>query len=274
MSLKRFLPLMVLLLLFSACSEDDSTLDPALNDTPIVFSGLELSDFLVDTDTVNVIPGQDKSPDDQVSIPLRVSVDVRRPSSTETNVRLRCTVRQDGAREVIAERIIENASEGVQTFTFALELSRGDVGDYRVEVTGEDTEGTVSARSFATLRVIYGSKPPELLDLVAPDSIKLALQDITFDMSVHVVDESGPQDIKQVFFNSFKPDKSPSTGNPFALRDQGVASQGDAVPGDGWYSARLRLPPDTPKGEYEFQFRAVDFSNAVSNVLIHKIVVY
>jgi hypothetical protein len=272
MSLKRFLPLMVVLLL-SGCSDDDSTLDPALNDTPIVFTDLELSAFLVDTDTLDVKAGQDKSPDDPVTIPLRVRVQVQRPAPAE-DVLLRCTVTQDGSRTPVAENSISNVADGLQSFAFAIALSRGDVGDYRVEVTGEDAAGTVSARAFATLRVVYGSNPPALQELSAPDSVQLQAQQVTFDMSVLVQDESGPADIKQVFFNSFLPDKTPSSGNPFILRDQGVASQGDAVAGDGWYSIRVQLPPTAQKGEYEFQFRAVDFSNATSNVIIHKLIVY
>ncbi|MDT8325097.1 MAG: hypothetical protein RRA94_13380 [Bacteroidota bacterium] len=273
MSLKRILPLMIVLLL-TGCSDDESTLDPALNDTPIVFTGLELSEFLVDTDTLDVKAGQDKSPDDPVTIPLRVFVQVQRPSAVAGDVRLRCTVRQDGARTPVAESSIDVVAEGQQRFDFDIELSRGDVGDYRVEVTGEDASGTVSARAFATLRVVYGSRPPELLELNAPDSVRLQAQAITFDMSVLVNDDSGPADIKQVFFNSFLPDRTPSTGNPFILRDQGVASQGDMVAGDGWYSIRVQVPPGAQKGEYEFQFRAVDFSNATSNVLIHKLIIY
>jgi len=272
MSLKRFLPLMVVLLL-SGCSDDDSTLDPALNDTPIVFSDLELSAFVVDTDTLDVKAGQDKSPDDPVTVPLSVQVQVQRPAPAE-NVLLRCTVTQDGSRTPVAERSIADVAEGMQRFDFDIALSRGDVGDYRVEVTGEDAAGTVSARAFATLRVIYGTKPPVLVELNAPDSVQLQAQAVTFDMSVLVEDENGLADIKQVFFNSFLPDNSPSSGNPFILRDQGVASQGDAVAGDGWYSIRVQLPPNAQKGEYEFQFRAVDFSNATSNVIIHKLIVY
>lgn len=273
MSLKRFLPLMVVLLL-SGCSDDDSTLDPALNDTPIVFTDLELSEYLVDTDTLDVQAGKDKSPDDAVSIPLRVQLQVRRPASSLEDVQLRCTVRQDGARSPIAERSIADPTDGLQAFDFDIDLNRGDVGDYRVEVTGEDAAGTVVARAFATLRVIYGSNPPVLVELNAPDSVQLQAQTVTFDMSVLVEDESGLADIKQVIFNSFRPDKTPASGNPFILRDQGVASQGDAVAGDGWYSIRVQLPSDAQKGEYEFQFRAVDYSNATSNVIIHKLIVY
>lgn len=274
MQMNRFLSLSILLLLISSCSQDDSTLDPSLNDTPIVFTGMELSDFLVDTDTLSLVPGKDKSPDDPVQIPLRVTVQVQRPAASSEKVRIRCEVLPDGSSTPVAVRTIEDVTAGEQVFAFDLELNRGDVGDYRVEVTGEDAAGTITAMASATLRVIYGSKPPVLVELAAPDSVQLQVQTVTFDLSVLVEDESGPADVKQVFFNSFLPDGKPSTGNPFLMHDQGVASNGDAVAGDGWYSLRVQLPPTAQRGEYEFQFRAVDFSNATSNVIIHKLIIY
>ncbi|MCB2206549.1 hypothetical protein KQI65_17535 [bacterium] len=274
MSLKRFLPLLLVLTLAAGCSEDDSTLDPTLTDPPIVFTDLELSDFLVDTDTVDVIPNQDKSPDDPVTIPLHVGVQVRRPTATGEAVSLRCTVTQNGSITPVFTSSIDNPAEGLQAFDFDLELSRGDVGDYRVEISGLDANGAEAASAFATLRVIYGSNPPELVDIHAPDSVQLEADTTTLDVSVLVQDASGLKDIKQVVLSSFLPDKSAANGNPFILWDQGVAAQGDEVAGDGWYSRRFILPPTAQKGEYEFQIRAVDYSNAVSNVIIHKIIVY
>ena len=274
MRFSAVLPLIVFVLLLAACSDDESTLDPTLNDTPIVFTGMELSDFIVDTDTISVGVGQDKSPDDPVTIPLRVSVSVQRPDGSNDAVALRCTVTQDGAYEPVAERSLGQVTSGTHEFAFDLNLNRGDVGDYRVEVSGVDASGATAASAFAKLRVIYGSNPHVLVDLRAPDSVRVPAQTTTMDLSVLVEDKSGLGDIKTVFFNSFLPDGRPSTGNPFVMRDQGVASNGDEVAGDGWYSIRVSIPSTATKGEYEFQFRAVDYSNATSNVIIHNIILY
>ena len=55
--------------------------------------------------------------------------------------------------------------------------------------------------------------------------------------------------------------------------DGSLIVHGDAVAGDGWYSLRVELPPTAQRGEYDFEFRAVDFSNTTSNVVIHNMVV-
>lgn len=271
MSLKHGVLSLAILLLAASCSEDDSTLDPALSDNPIVFSDLHLSHFLVDTDTLNVVPGEDKSPDDPVTIPLRVDVRMTRPSAPDDPALIRCTVRPEGGRNVVAEQSVTEAAAGTYNFDFDLDLTRGDVGDYTVEVTA-DGEAAVSS-AIAKLRVINGANPPEILEVRAPDTLELQSETVVFDMSVHVVDASGQQDIKQVFFNSYRPDGVPSSGNPFSMVDNGNASKGDMVAGDGWYSIRVQLPSTAQKGEYDFQFRAVDYSNLTSKVVIHNIIV-
>ena len=271
MSLKHGVLSLVIILLAASCSEDDSTVDPALTDNPIVFSDLQLSHFLVDTDTLNVVPGEDKSPDDPVTIPLRVDVRMTRPDAPEEPAAIRCAVRPEGGSQPVAEMTVSDAVSGVYSFDFSLNLARGDVGDYTVEVTA-DGEAAVSS-ALAKLRVINGANPPEILEVRAPDTLELQSQTVVFDMSIHVVDGSGQQDIKQVFFNSYRPDGTPSSGNPFTMADDGNVSQGDMVAGDGWYSIRVQLPPTAQKGEYDFQFRAVDYSNLTSKVVIHKIFV-
>ncbi len=271
MSLKHGVLSLVIVLLAASCSEDDSTIDPALTDNPIVFSDLHLSHFLVDTDTLNVVPGEDKSPDDPVTIPLRVDVRMTRPTAPDEPAVIRCTVRPEGGRQVVAEETISDAVSGPYAFAFDLDLTRGDVGDYTVEVTA-DGEAAVSS-ALGKLRVISGANPPEIVEVRAPDTLELESQVVVFDMSVNVVDASGQQDIKQVFFNSYRPDGSPSSGNPFSMADDGNTSQGDMVAGDGWYSIRVQLPPTAQKGEYDFQFRAVDYSNLTSKVVIHNIIV-
>ncbi len=218
--------------------------------------------------------GSDKSPDDIVTIPLRVSIRMQRNATGGGGALLRCTVTPDGQRQPIVEETIQGAESGLHTFTIDLELRRGDVGDYTVEVTGEETGETDPAVALANMRVVYGNNPPVIVEVTAPDTVTVQAQPVPVDLSVHVVDPSGPKDIKRVFFNSYRPDGSPSQGNPFTMYDDGnVLLHGDAVAGDGWYSLRVTLPPTTTRGEYDFEFRAIDYSNTTSNVVIHKMIV-
>jgi hypothetical protein len=196
---------------------------------------------------------------------------VSRPVLADVPTTIRCTVRPEGRQQAVAERSLTNVVAGRQEFDFDLDLKRGDVGDYRIEVFA-DGEAAVST-AVAKLRVMYGNNPPEIVEVNAPDTLELQSQTLVFDMSIRVTDASGPADIKQVFFNSYRPDGSPASGNPFIMRDDGLPSSGDAEAGDGWYSIRVQLPSDAQKGEYDFQFRAVDYSNITSKLVIHNLII-
>jgi hypothetical protein len=273
MSLKLVLPILAVILLVSGCSNDDSTLDPAITDSPIVFIDMELSHYFVDTDTLNVVAGTDKSPDDIVTIPLKVTIRMQRNAIGGSGATLRCVVTPDGQRDPVAEKVITGLTTGVHAFDVDLTLRRGDVGDYSVEVIGEEAGNVHTATALANLRVTYGTKSPQILDVSAPDTLTLQGQPITFDISVLVDDPNGQADIKNVLMYSYWPDGRPASGNPFTLLDNGQSSSGDAVAGDGWFSIRVQLPVTTQLGEWDFQFRAVDYSNTISNVVIHKLIV-
>ncbi len=267
----RFLPLLAAAaLLFGACSSDDTTVDPQLNSPSVLLKNLTLSAFVIDTDTVNVVPGQDKSPNDPVTLPLTVSVDV----SGETEVAsIECTVTLDGKTQVILARNLQARGAGVWSTDLPLSLRRGDVGDYRVEVNGLDKNGLPSNIAVSKLRVFYGSEPPVITEVLAPDTITVQLTTFNEVIAVRVTDPSGLGDIKQVFFNSFLPDGRPSSGNPFIMRDDGQFASGDATAGDGTYSLKISVPPTATKGTHRFEFRALDYSNLSSNVVIHTIVI-
>ncbi len=265
-----FALLFAALLLFPACGGDDTTVDPALTATTILLKNFELSAFVVDTDTVDVVPGTDKSPNDPVTIPLDVRVEVQ---STRGVASVACTVTLDGKSQVIAESPLTDAGGGAWTTRITLALHRGDVGDYKIEITGRDDAGMTSNIALGKLRVYYGLLPPVLLEVIAPDTLNLRAVPFTDVISVRVSDPSGLGDIKQVFFNSYLPNGDASQGNPFLMLDDGNTGTGDAVAGDGIYSLRITIPPTAMKGVQRFEFHALDYSNLSSNVLIHTIVI-
>jgi hypothetical protein len=117
--------------------------------------------------------------------------------------------------------------------------------------------------------------PPVVSNLVALDTVNLnstATTDIL--ISLQASDSNGLKDIAIVFFNSFKPNGDPATGNPFQMYDDGNTSQdGDIVAGDGIFSLIISLPPGTNKGTYRWEFQAQDREKKTSNIIIHNIVV-
>jgi hypothetical protein len=255
-------------LLLTSCSSDDATVDPPLISPSVVLRDLQLSALLIDTDTVNVVAGQDKSPNDPVTLPLDVRVRVLNEAELQE---VRGTVTLDGRTQVLLSLPLQSSGNGIWSASLPLSMRRGDVGDYRVEVSATDRNGISSNIAVSKLRVVYGSQPPVLLEVLAPDTLEIQPTAFTVIVAVRVTDPSGLADIKQVFFNSFLPNGQPAQGNPYILLDDGHAGSGDDVAGDGIYSLRISVPPTAMRGVYRFEFRALDYSNLSSNLLIHTI---
>jgi hypothetical protein len=116
------------------------------------------------------------------------------------------------------------------------------------------------------------NNPPALADLQAPATISRSVTPNLYVLSVRASDQDVPCDrLSRVFFNSFLPNGNPSTGNPFAMRDDG--QQDDAVANDGRYSLTIQVPPNTTLGNYRFEFQAEDSRGTLSAKIIHNITV-
>jgi hypothetical protein len=110
---------------------------------------------------------------------------------------------------------------------------------------------------------------PVISNLVVPDTAVIGV-DTTIFVSVDVHDDNGLNDIDEdgVFFNSFLPDSTPSSGNPFIMFDDGT--NGDLVSGDGTYSLIVQLPSSgVARGTYRWEFQARDRGGKSSNIIIH-----
>ena len=113
---------------------------------------------------------------------------------------------------------------------------------------------------------------PQILSVNAPDTIQLpSTGDKSFLLTASVTDPDNNKDIKEVVFNTFKPDGSPSTGNPFKMYDDGTS--GDAVARDYIFSLRIFITATNAVGTYRFEFQAKDYSDLLSEKIIHIITV-
>lgn len=152
-------------------------------------------------------------------------------------------------------------------------FARGQTGDFFFRFQAIDRAGNQSNPPVRLVKVLSGvNLPPLISNLVAPDTVSRSVGG-EYLLTLDVTDPQGLDDIARVFFNSYKPDSTPSTGNPFLMRDDGQG--GDVVEGDGTYSYLLIVPVDPPiqLGDYRFEFQAEDKSGAKSNLIIHIITV-
>ncbi len=149
----------------------------------------------------------------------------------------------------------------------------GVIGRSTVLVRAFDAQGNRSnalTREFFSGRLI-GNAAPVIEQVFAPDTLSRA-DNTTFVVRARVSDRNGLGDIKRVFFNSFLPGGTPSSQNPFLLKDDGVKDNngfGDDVAGDGEYALVLQIPTTAATGDYRFEFQAEDKTGLISEKVVH-----
>lgn len=244
-------------------------------------------DFVVEQGIVNAAPvlTQIFIPDsvavDQV-IPFVLQVRAVDPDSGDTVQRV--------TYQILGPTITELAEEGelfddgahndslANDNVFGIETSTAfsawKFGLYHISIQAYDSYNKKSESIYVILpwKKMEIGVAPEVFDVSAPDTIKLpASGDDTRLITIGATDADDNRDIKDVFFNSFKPDGEISSSSPLAMYDDGTS--GDIAPGDNTYSLQIRFPYNTPIGNYRFEFQARDYSDLLSNKIIHIVTV-
>ena len=112
---------------------------------------------------------------------------------------------------------------------------------------------------------------------MAPDTIKRPSSgDINKIITIKATDDDNDNDVKDVFFLSLKPDSTYANhGNPIFLYDDGEVNgySGDSDAKDMIFSVRIFVPDTAMLGQFQFEFQARDYSELLSNKIIHTITV-
>jgi hypothetical protein len=260
-------------------SNDNSLVDPF--DLPPFLTRLAVSPSSINTDTINV--GPQRLPTDSLKITVTATAQVSDPEGIANVKEVIVRIFEPASQDLIqtaylaVDGIPPVPATGEETFSGVVSfvIVRSDIGDFKVEATAIDKADLASNSLSTSLTVLRLNQPPVLSDLIAPDSVSVGTSVVLLRLSVRATDPDGQSDIQKVFFNSFKPDGSPASGNPFQMFDDwdvnGVS--GDVLKGDGVYSLTIQLQPNTTKGNYRFEFQAVDRSGAPSNTIVHTVTV-
>ncbi|MBN1399133.1 MAG: hypothetical protein JXA06_13950 [Bacteroidetes bacterium] len=276
------------LLCFSGCEKQYDSVVNSEGTAPVL-SDAAFSLTVVNTDTINI--GPVRSPDDQLSISGLASVKMVHPQGSANISRVFCSIVEDISGVSIGEYSLhddgvlpdQHTGDGVYSGYVSINIQRSVVGKYWITFCGESSRGYVLSQGFTyqsvsamlPFRIVRENHPPVLSNLEMDTLVYLGNTNHILQLRVSAIDLDGQTDIRRVFFNSYKPDGSPSSGNPHSLYDDGGANldDGDLTAGDGIYGLKISLPNATPTGIYRFEFRAVDKSLDSSNVLTRNIVI-
>ena len=274
--------IILILVCFSGCDKNYNNVIDSVGSAPII-SGASFSLSIVNTDLIN-IPGETvRSPDDTITIQgiatvkLDSSVNVRALSAigySVTNYNFwsplaQGTLHDDGVPPDT------KANDNIYSGYIEFQIQRVVVGTFSINLWGEGTTGYNSNTIILPLQIVRSNHPPVLSNLSMDSLISISgsIDQNYLQIVIEATDPDGLSDIRIVYFDSFKPDGSPASGNPFLMYDDGNFNgvSGDYSAGDGYFSLKVGKPTST--GTYQFEFHAVDRSNNTSNTVIKNVVV-
>ncbi len=166
------------------------------------------------------------------------------------------------------------AGDGIYSIETTTAFASWKFGDYHLMIQAYDSHNKGSRSVEVTLpwaKMKIGDAP-QILEVNAPKTIQLPSSgDESFLLTASVFDADDNRDVKEVFFNSFKPGNIPSDNNPFKMYDDGTS--GDAIAGDFIFSLKIFIIPQNATGSYRFEFQAKDYSELSSEIIVRTIVV-
>ena len=169
----------------------------------------------------------------------------------------------------------QTAGDGIYTIETTTEFASWKFGTYHIFITAFDSKQKASESFFTVIpwAKIELGLTPELLNLSAPDTIvRPSTGDKSILLSIEASDPDHNNDVKEVFFYSKKPNgEYANSGNPFNLYDDGLS--GDISAKDNIFSLIIWITSANDFGNYVFEFQARDYSDLISNKIIHTITV-
>lgn len=269
---KKFLLVLITVLTVSCEKENLNVTDINFSHPPVVRS-VKIEPERINLDTI--LTGSEITPEDTLKIKFKVATVITDKDGQNDIAETICQVinpyRKITLTKINLDKINDSTFYGEPEF----KIKRKESGNYYVKIFAIDKSNFSSNEIYFTLDLYRGNRPPVISNLIAPDTVFLQTQTVLIKITIKATDPDGDNDIKTVQFNSYKPDGSPSSGNPFKMYDDGNASgiSGDDKAGDGIYSIIVQLPPNSQRGKYRFEFQAIDRAGALSNIITHFIVV-
>jgi hypothetical protein len=149
------------------------------------------------------------------------------------------------------------------TSVASFQVSPSVPGAYRMEIVAVDASALRSTVASSTVRIGFNDLPPVLS---LPGARLIAVQgtdSYRFTLTVYAEDASGLNDIAQVRVRALGSKDS----SVVLMTDDGNRNSGDAVAGDGVFSATIWVVPTAAVQNVVFEFSATDQGGSASNTL-------
>ena len=270
----------IFLLFVQSCENIDNTSTPNESNSPFI-KLVDISPLKINTDSLNI--QTTKSPED--SVRLNIYFSLTEENITDESMKITSfkyeisnmdVAFMDYSGSISTVKSTLNNNKGfLHTGYISLLLKRKDIGNYALRLYGIDSQNRVSNSIITNIIVVSENHAPVIEKIYAPDTIFVSEGTPKYNLIAKVSDSEGLSDIKKVYFNSFKPDGTPASGNPFQMYDDGdrTGTSGDLQINDGLYSLIIQITSQSTKGKYRFDFYASDKSDSVSKVYQHYIIV-
>lgn len=173
---------------------------------------------------------------------------------------------------ILSDTLVPGVVTGAYELLFSTTIFSEINSDYFFRVQAADQQGNQSLPYVSRIHVerFTPNDPPVIVSVSAPDT--LSRSSGNFLVTAELSDPQGLNDIDRVLLNSFLPDGTPSSSNPFELFDDGIQGS-DVVANDGIYSVRFVGIETAALGTYRFEIQATDNSGEQSNSVTHFLVV-
>jgi hypothetical protein len=166
------------------------------------------------------------------------------------------------------------AGDGIYSIETSTAFANWKFGNYHLMIQAFDSHNKASENIYVILpwaKTKIG-EAPKIISVSAPVTIQLPSSgDKNFVLTATITDQDDNRDIKEVFFKPFKPDGSPASLDSLSMSDDGTS--GDAIAGDYIYSLGIFISSTNDTGNYRFEFQAKDYSELLSDKVIHIITV-
>ncbi len=274
MLLRHFiLPILWVLALFVAGCEDNNLgqIDRT-SKAPFLSSGSITPSDPINIDTIGAVNGM-------YTVSAVVNVRAVDPDGMDDLNSVTASIFRPGAESYFFQEALRDdgippdlvANDSVFSATIQFDLSRAFAGTYSVQFSASDRSGLRSNVLVKSLFIIRRNSIPVISNLVAPDTIVRPSGGSRFvSFSLAVSDSDGYEDIAVVFFRRLSP---PSANTILMFDDGDASSSGDIVAGDGIFTRILTIDSTAILGGQEFQFEAQDRFGAVSDSIVHTIVI-